>query len=277
MIYFRIDKILLGWLALAAAQIIAGMVIPVGSPVPPHAFEWLLATDFLIAAVIGVLAVRCDWFAWKLAAALVMIPLAVNLVNMIEGAVFLKNAGGDWKRLIPNMVITYVLVLPAWRYIFGAGEPVPPHYSPLRQKFFGMLAWRFAVSDVLYLFLYFAAGAIIFPYVKDFYATQTIPAAGTIVALQILLRGPVFIAVCLVLLRMLGLPRWTGSLAVGLAFTLVSGVAPLLMPNPYFPDSVRWVHFAEVTSSNFLFGAIVGLIWGPPGKVPAPLEMRTAA
>jgi hypothetical protein len=37
--------------------------------------------------------------------------------------------------------------------------------------------------------------------------------------------------------RMLGLPRLSGALAVGAVFTLLSGVAPLLMPNPFFPDS----------------------------------------
>lgn len=39
------------------------------------------------------------------------------------------------------------------------------------------------------------------------------------------------------------------------------------MPNPYFPDSVRWVHFMEVTSSNFVFGVIVAWLWGQPTLV----------
>src|ERR1700730_16747097 len=47
-------------------------------------------------------------------------------------------------------------------------------------------------------------------------------------------------------------------------FTFLSGVAPLLMPNPFFPDSVRWVHFCEVTSENFVFGVIVAWLWGKP-------------
>jgi hypothetical protein len=48
------------------------------------------------------------------------------------------------------------------------------------------------------------------------------------------------------------------------------------MPNPYFPDSVRWVHFFEVTSSNFVFGAIVGWLWGQP-KPASVLVMKQAA
>ena len=86
----------------------------------------------------------------------------------------------------------------------------------------------------------------------------------TILGLQLLVRGPVFILLCLALVRMLGLPRLGGALAVGAVFTILSGVAPLLMPNPFFPDAVRWAHFCEVTSSNFVFGAIVGWLWGQP-------------
>jgi hypothetical protein len=125
------------------------------------------------------------------------------------------------------------------------------------------------VSDFAYLFLYFGTGMIIFPFVKNFYATQHLPSAVSIAALQLLVRGPVFVLVCLSLTRMLGLPRLQGALAVGLMFTLLSGVAPLLMPNPFFPDSVRWVHFCEVVSENFVFGAIVAWLWGRPEPKPA--------
>jgi hypothetical protein len=79
----------------------------------------------------------------------------------------------------------------------------------------------------------------------------------TIVGLQLLVRGPLFILLCLLLTRMLGRPRLRGAFVVGILFTVLSGVAPLLMPNPYFPDSARWVHFSEVVSENFIFGAIV--------------------
>lgn len=278
MTYFKLDKILLGWLALVAAQVLSGIAVPIHAVAPPNALEWMLLTDLLIAAVLGVVAVRSDWVGWRLALALVTIALSINLVDAIEGALFLKHSGIPWRPLILNMSVTYVLVLPLWRYIFGRGEAVPAHYSPFLQKSAGTALWKVVLSDVSYLFLYFTAGAIIFPFVKNFYATQTLPSYGTIVSLQLLLRGPVFVLVCLLLVRMIGLSRWQGALAVGLAFTILSGVAPLLMPNPYFPDYVRWTHFGEVTSSNFVFGCLVGLIWGKPkGTSATPLQMSQAA
>lgn len=272
-----VNKILLGWLALAAAQVVAGMVVPVKVPMPPHAVQWMLLSDFLIASVLGVLAIRSDWRGWKLAVWLAAIPFAINLVNLFEGSVFLKHSGIPWRALAVQMCITYALALPLWRYVFGGGESSPAGESPLSGKSAAGLAWRFAVSDVLYLFLYYAAGTIIFPYVRDYYATQTVPPPGTIVAMQLLLRGPVFVLLCLLLVRMMRLRRWTGALAVGLAFTILSGVAPLLMPNPYFPNYVRWIHFGEVVSSNFLFGMFVSLIWRKSTAFKAPKQMSQAA
>ena len=108
---------------------------------------------------------------------------------------------------------------------------------------------------------------IIFPFVRDYYATQHLPGPGQIVAMQFLVRGPVFVLVCLTLLRMFRLPHWSGAVAVGLAFTFISGVAALVMPNGIFPENVRWAHFCEVTSSNFVFGFVVGWIWGHAQRV----------
>lgn len=272
-----INKILLGWLALAAAHVIAGMFVPIKMTSPPHALAWMLLSDLVIAATLGAVAMRSDWTGWKLAFALVAVPFAINLVDMIEGTVFLKHSGIPWLALMLMVSLNYVFVLPAWRYIFGQGENAPAHGSPLQRKSAGSMVWRFAVSDLAYVFLYFAAGMVILPYVRDFYATQAVPPPGTIAALQLLVRGPVFVALCLLLVRMIGLSRLTGALMVGLAFTLLSGVAPLLMPNPFFPDAVRWVHFAEVTSSNFVFGAIVGLLWGPRKSAAESGELRRAA
>jgi hypothetical protein len=114
----------------------------------------------------------------------------------------------------------------------------------------------------LYIVLYYTAGLIIFPFVRDFYMRIGVPTVRVIVPLQLLFRGPLFVLLCLLLLRMFRLPRWSGAFAVGLSFTLVSGVAALIIPNPFFPDAVRWAHFCEVTSSNFVFGCLVGLVWG---------------
>jgi len=258
------------FLATAVIQALCGIVIPIKGPSIPHIAQWAILSTALVTATLTVLALRSDWRGWKLGAAVAVIPMAIATVNFVEGKVFLTNTNLEWGRIIAVTLLSSALTIPVWTLLFGRRADVQEHYHPVETKSAGERAWKFAVSDFSYLFLYFAAGTIIFPYVKDFYATQHLPSVGMIIALQLLIRGPVFVVLCLAISRMLGLSRISGALAVGAIFTLLSGVAPLLIPNPVFPDSVRWVHFAEVTSSNFVFGAIVGWLWGQPKLSHSP-------
>jgi hypothetical protein len=278
MMYFNdAFKVLLAWVAFLFAQIVAGMMIHVNAPERPHVFAWVLLSDLLVVVAVAVAAKRSDWRGWKLASALVLAPFAINLVNAIEGSVFLKNSGIDWRSILLHSAVTYVLVLPLWWLAFGRQQMVPILYSPQQRRSFASIAWRFVVLDFAYLLLYYTAGTIIFPYVRQFYETQILPPQGTIIALQVLLRGPVLLLVCVVLARMIRPQSFAGALVVGLAFTILSGVAPLIIPNPYFPDAVRWVHFGEVTVSNFVFATIVTLLWRDKKLAPAPLQAAQAA
>lgn len=250
------------FLAICAIQMIAGIVVPIKIVTAPHMFAWALLSDALVTVALVTLAARSEWRGWRLGAALALVPLAITSLNLLEGWVFLKNLNLPWGRLLLQAIISAALIVPVWMFLFGRRSEVSAaHFHPLLAKGRAERAWKFALSDLTYLVLYYTAGTIIFPFVKDFYATQHLPTTGTLVALQLMIRGPVFVLICLAMARMLGLPRLTGALAVGALFTLISGVAPLMMPNPYFPDAVRWVHFCEVVSENFVFGAVVAWLW----------------
>ena len=272
-----IVRAVVAFLAICLIQVVAGMLVAMKPHPVPHLLQWMLLTNAVIVAALTAVALRSEWRGWKLGAVIASIPLAIEAVNLLEGVFFLTSSEIEWGKVLLFSVISAVLAVPVWALLFGRRTEAPPeHYHPIQSKSRAERAWKFAVSDVSYIFLYLVAGLIIFPYVKEFYATQHLPAMGTIVGLQLLVRGPVFVVLCLLLVRMLGLPRLGGALAVGAVFALLIGVAPLLMPNPYFPDAVRWVHFGEVTSSNFVFGAIVGWLWGQP-KLTEPVALRQAA
>ncbi len=263
-----IVRLILAWIALLAAQMAAGMMIHVNHPPMPNVFRWLMLSNAFVVLALGGAAARSDWKGWKLFLALFAIPAAIATMNLVEGVLFLTNLKIDWRGTFAITVVGYAIAAALWTFIFSsktpAGDPdewVFPKRT-LLQKF-----WRLAVCSASYVFLYFLAGMIIIPYVRDFYATQHIPSFGQIVLLQFCFRGPVFVLVCLLLMRMFRLPGLRGALAVGLAFTLLSGVATLIIPNPFFPDYVRWVHFCEVTSSNFVFGCVVGWVWGHAHRV----------
>ena len=268
-------RVVAAFVAISVVQILGGMLVAFFIPVrgvPPnfmqHILQWMFLTNAVTVAALSAVAMRTEWRGWKLGVAVAAIPVAIAFIDGIEGSILLKNLHIDWPRIYLSTAIGAVLSVPVWMLLFGRRADTPQeHFHPIISKSLGERIWKFIVCDFSYIALYLIAGTIIFPYIKNFYATQTIPSLPTLLSLQLLVRGPAFIVLCLLLVRMLGMPRLSGALAVGAVFTLLSGVAPLLMPNPYFPDSVRWMHFMEVTSSNFVFGAIVGWLWGQPKPV----------
>jgi hypothetical protein len=272
-------RALVVFFAFCFIQAVAGMLLlsAVKAPASPHAMQWMLLSNSLVVATLAFVAFRSDLRGWRLGAAMAGVPLAIGCVNAIEGVFFLTNSPIPWSRLFAFLILSAALILPVWALLFGRRTDAPiASYHPITSKTRGERIWKFAVSDVAYSFLYLTAGMIVFPYVKDFYATQHLPPMTAILAMQLLVRGPIFILLCLALVRMLSLPRFAGALAVGLVFTIISGVAPLLTPSVVFPDAVRWAHFCEVTSSNFVFGAIVGWLWGQPKPVNSQI-LRSAA
>lgn len=270
---------LLVFLAVCTIQSGAGTLLlsNIKMPAAPHFMQWMLLANSLVVASLAFVAYRSDLRGWRLGVTMAAIPFVIACVNLVEAVVFLTGFPMQWARLFGYFLVSAVLVMPVWMLLFGKRSSLSPeHFQPIVSKPLGERIWKFVVSDIAYCFLYLTAGMIIFPWVKDFYATQHIPPMTTIVELQLLLRGPIFILMCLALVRMLGLPRLGGALAVGAVFTIVSGIAPLLTPNAFFPDIVRWAHLCEVTSSNFLFGAIVAWLWGRPTFAHAPALHQAA-
>ncbi|HVP54886.1 MAG TPA: hypothetical protein VMU45_07815 [Candidatus Eisenbacteria bacterium] len=264
----NIVRLVMAWIAMLAAQIATGMVIHPKSPPNPNPLLFLTVYDAFIVLAIGTAALRSEWRDWRLFRALFVVTAAISLANWIEGAWYLPNVGIDWRGTLIYDMISLAVASLLWLLVFRIA-PVPESTvsSILPERSFVQKSWRFAVCSACYVFLYFLAGTIIFPFVRDYYATQHLPSGGQIVAMQFFVRGPIFILVCLTLLRMFRLPHLSGAVAVGLSFTFMSGVAALIMPNGIFPETVRWAHFCEVTSSNLVFGFVVGWVWGQAQRV----------
>jgi hypothetical protein len=272
-----IPRALLAFVAIAIIQVVAGMMVPMKPVSIPHFALWMLGSLAVTVAALSAVAARAEWQGWRLGAAVSAIPLAIFSINLIEALVFLPNTQLEWGKIFLYTLIAAVLSVPVWAFLFGRRKDASGnHYRPIRSQSRGELLWKFVLCDLLYVFLYFAVGAMIFPYVKDFYATQRLPSNGAIAALQFFVRGPLFILLALAITRMLGLPRRSGALAVGLVFTLLTGVAILLVPNPVFPDTVRWAHFCEVSSEQFVFGAVVAWLWGPQTMAHTPALQQAA-
>ena len=270
-----VGKVLIAGTILVVIQIALGSVITSGPAPPKNALSWFLLSTFLMAAAVVCLGMRSDWPNPVRALALAAIPAVITLCNYLDGILFLTNSGIDWPKEILRICLMNVIAFPLWMILFRKGETESgANYNPLARPGVEKL-WRFALADLAYPVLYFIAGMIIFPYVRDFYATQTLPPVAEVFSVQLLIRGPIYIVICLLMTRMLGLPRVAGAVAMGLIFTTLSGIVGLIIPSGVFPDAVRWAHFYEVTISNFVFGVFVGWLWGKPEPV-AQLASKAA-
>jgi len=263
--------------AISLFQTMAAAIVPIKVQMPPYTIPWVLVANFVTAGVLVLVALRSDWRGWRLGVAISAIPITLGLTNVIEGAIFLINVGIDWSRIITHTMIVYEFCVPVWILLFAkSGERGLEPYYRADSKLPEERLWKFFVSDASYLVLYFIAGMIVVPFVRDFYGTQTLPPASRLVAMQLLVRGPILVGLCLLLLRLLRLPRVSAALAVGAVLALLNGVAPLLVPNPYLPYAVRWAHLCEIASSNFVFGVIVGWLWGRPSAASVLNQSQVA-
>lgn len=266
-----------GAVILTILQALTGVIFgPLDVELPPNMAPWVLLSNGLQAAVLAWFARRAAWTGWRLAAALFAISYGAGQGNsLIEAYFFAIFPRPELLRdvflqsLPPAAVFAPIMVLLTGRWS-RAGTP------PRRVPEWSAMGWlaRFAACSVAYLVLYFTAGTIIFPYVREFYERLTLPSHTTVMLLQLLVRGPLFAAVALLIVRMAPALRAEHAVMVGVAMAILAGVAPLIVPNPFLPDQVRWVHFLEVVPSNLLFGWIAGwLLSGadePLGTAVAP-------
>ncbi|HEU4520351.1 MAG TPA: hypothetical protein VFT12_00015 [Thermoanaerobaculia bacterium] len=255
-------------LAISIAQFVAGAVaITIFSPeaFPPFVqgtMPWQLAANTIAAVVLAWLASRARFTGGRLAATLALIYFGIMHFNSLIEAWFFGFVTPRQFGALISMTLFMAVLLAAM---------LTPLLSGQRQA--GMRTWsprltgiRLAAGSVSYLVIYFVAGISIYPFISHFYDLQTTPPGLQVIAMQLLVRGPIFVALAAIVVLMSKAGRLETILMTGTALAVIGGVAPLLVPNALMPDSIRWYHFIEVTTSNFVFGLILGWLFIPGGS-----------
>lgn len=250
-------RILIAWLALQVVRTGVRYAFSAGEKLSGQYLLWSAVADLLMVGTLGFIGLQSDWQGWRLGLAIAGILLAIDLVNFIEGMVFL---GGLDLRNISRTMLVYALMVPILAFLLTKKNILCRVHQPLLPESQTKKIVRFIASDCIYVLLYVVAGSIIFPLVREFYAGRPLPSPGKVILLQLFLRAPVFTCICLLLIRMDGHPRKPKMFIAGMAFAILSG-SVLLLPSPYLPDSIRWIHCAEVTTSGFFFGVVIAYIW----------------
>jgi hypothetical protein len=269
-------RVLATWAYLVAVYVVLGIILSSDAPPPANAGPWFLLSTLLTALVLCLLTLRSDWRGARLAVAVSGIHAIITLTNYLEGIVFLTDVAIDWPTEVLRTCAISALLLPLWPLLVRSTGKPESHFRPLADRSMSERLRRFVLADLAYPVLYFVAGMIVFPFIRDFYTTQTLPPAGQLFALQLLVRGPIYVGVCILMTRMFGLSRMAGAVAVGAALVTLNGIAPLIIPSGVFPDHVRWAHLIEIASSNLVFGFFVAWLWGPASGFPRRLPASGA-
>ncbi len=233
----------------------------------------LLLVCLLNTLVLAYLVLRSRWGGVKLMATIFVVFYGVmTVMSQIESAVFItKLPSGMLQKLFlmgaliaAPFAILAVLIL-GKRKTEPDEEPNTRLLMPVRAW-----AWKLGVLVLAYVVLYFTFGYFIAwqnPAVREYYGgTDTgsffaqvadISSNQTWLVLLQMLRGLMWIALALPVIRMLKCAWWEAALAIALLFTVVMN-AQILLPNPYMPETVRMTHLLETATSNFIFGSLAG-------------------
>lgn len=231
--------------------------------------RWLpLAWPVVLSSALtaGVLTVGLSWSDAKIVQGFVTVLFlyfAVGYINTLDEALFFhvetaRQIGvGLLGGLFTSLVLAVVLVItPPLR---GSPASAPQVSSNL---------WlRIPLLACAYVVIYFAAGIIVRPYVIAFFHSRPLPGLGALLVVEAL-RGLLYVAAAWPWLRLLRGDRLHAALFLGAAYSILGGIAPLLLPNPLMPAQLRLAHGFEIGISNFVFGALVG--WALSGR-PAPI------
>jgi hypothetical protein len=179
--------------------------------------------------------------------------------------------------MIGRMLLAQGLIAAA----FGAGSAwVHRHPGaqagglPVPQGTVRWLVWAIGAAGI-YLFLYFSFGALAWQSaeLREYYRQGQFAGLGPadtprLAAFQAL-RGVLWGALALPLIYTSRRTWGRTALAAGAVFSVLIA-SPLLLPNPFMPAAVRWIHLPEVGASNLLLGlALVGLTRMLAGPVHA--------
>ncbi|UCC31620.1 MAG: hypothetical protein JSU86_04945 [Phycisphaerales bacterium] len=253
----------------------------------------LLIVCFLQTLVLTYVIVRSRWHGWRLAATIFVIFFGVTaIMTQIEMLVFRPQdlTGGVLPRLLAMSLLTTGVFSPLAVLVLGKRKSREDNHLPNTRLIIGgtRWAWVLATAVVAYVTLYVAFGYFIVwqhPVAREFYGgggsrSGSFPAHilylvqhhPRLLALQAL-RALMWVALALPVIRMMKGHWVETALAVAMLFGVVFSIQ-LLVPNPWMPQTLRMLHLLETSTSNFMFGFLLGWLFSCPDRRPyaAPTE-----
>ena len=257
---------------------ISRALLPPTDPMPPvravqnvDPKEALVASLIMCACqsiVLSYTIVRSRWSGWRLTATIFVVHYGVTtFLSQIETVVFLVYLQDIFPaEMIPYLFIqgavVAVLFAPLAVLVHGKmgrdREPQEPNQRLVMP--WTEWGWKLPLGAVLYVAIYLSFGWFVcMPLAGEAFQNYYGDLQGPMWVLPLqLLRGLIWTALALPVVRMMKGKPWEARLAVGLLFSVLMGFL-LLVPTEVMPDAIRLAHLVEVSSSNLLFGWLV--VW----------------
>lgn len=216
--------------------------------------------------------VRSRWSGWRLTGAVFVLFFGtVTFMSQIESVVYLGDrmpegmqAGIFEMGLFVAAVFAPIAVLVLGRWKSKAGEGSPDAWRPRAGWWGRVVAGGGVFLALYYLFGYYVAWQS--PALRDYYGgtdpgsflaqmANVVRDTPWMLPLQFV-RGLLWVALAVLVIRMMRGRRWEAALALALLFGVPS--LYLLFPNPLMPDAVRFAHLVETLPYQLLFGAFAG-------------------
>jgi hypothetical protein len=239
-----------------------------GTPIPLQHWLWLTISALMTSYVLTVYAffmtsndtvvrfIRLLTISFIVGCVSILIEALIFKVTTVTQTLVSMGAG-----LARFFVLSAILA-----YLFRhVAPPGTPPQSVTRTTWSWI--WRISSTTVLYIIVYFVAGIILqasLPALGEFYQGK-IPPISTIFITQVG-RGLMLSLIGLFFVRTCTLPVVSRAVLLGMLFSVLGGVAPLIQPNELMPVVLRIGHGFEVGLSNFLYGYLVGRILAGKGR-----------
>lgn len=260
---------LLFMLIMTAASLALGLGDTGQSVEATAAGKALLGVSFLYSIVLSYPIIRSRWFGWPLILTIAIVLFGImTLLSQIENIVYLQYLvdivpAGMIPKLFLQGAIVAVLFSPIAVLVHGKMKQKNLYIQRANTRLvmsIGQWIWRLALLAIIYVLLYLGFGMLVFqPLAGDafqqYYVGLEMP--SWILLFQAL-RGLIWVALALPIIRMMKGAWWEAGLAVSLLYSVLMG-GLLLLPNPFMPEVICRAHFIEILISNFVFGWIV--VW----------------
>jgi hypothetical protein len=242
-----------------------------------QAAQGLIRVSLAYAVVFSFLALRARWYGLKFIGGLFLVFFGVetfmaqietlyfNSAVQMEMDVFAGIvAAGAVRAALCSVLVALIFskLREPPNLAVESGPALPPNWQ-----------LRFVALSVFYVLVYFLFGyfvawqweetrlyysgtSTIKPFLTHFWDLLVVE--DPIILPFQLLRGALWTALAMLIVRMIEAKRWETVLAVGLTFAVLLSVPLGSFPNPYMPPAVAQSHFYEIFSSMLLFGGVAG-------------------